>query len=271
MARPHIEFIQAQTLPWTIGSDGVERKVLSQSPDSEACAFLARVPPGWRVSSSSQSGLAEEFFVLDGSIDIDGRVFSRHAYGFMPTGHDWSLKQSAGGATLILFRFDRSDVDGGSGEPIALDSALMPWDVSLYDPKLIHLRLARKVLRLGPNDSGRTYLLTGLPHGRPDVESLQLELHPHAEEMFLISGELCAPEGLMVQGAYFYRPPGIPHGPHVSDLGFLMLMRNPGSNRVVTHWQEEQRPLPVDPVFNPGRPVGSPEALRQPMPRSPAY
>ena len=61
----------------------------------------------------------------------------------------------------------------------------------------------------------------------------------------MISGEMWAPEGRMAAGAYFYRPPGIEHGPHVSETGFLQIMRSPGANRIVTHWSDQRKPLPI--------------------------
>jgi len=271
MTRPHIEFIQTQALSWSTGADGVAIKILNADPESEARTVLTRLPPGWNVTPGMEAAKASEFFVLDGEIEIDGESFSRHAYGFLPADHDWRVKRSEGGATLLVFDYAVGDPDSASGDPIAVDTAHIPWDDSLYDPALIHLRLARKVLRMGDNNSGRTYLLTGLPHGRPDVPDLQQETHPHAEEMFMISGEMSAPEGMMRTGAYFYRPPGIIHGPHVSDLGFLMLMRNPGSNRVITDWSIERRPLPLNAPYQPILPPGSPEALRQPWPDPVTY
>ena len=122
---------------------------------------------------------------------------------------------SAEGATLLIFCYAQNDPDAAAGaaEAIELDTQAMPWDVSVYDPALSHLRLARKVLRMGPNDSGRTFLLAGLPHGIPDASELPAETHPHCEEMFMIHGEMFAPEGVMRAGSYFFRPPRILHGP----------------------------------------------------------
>ena len=266
MARPHIEFIHSQNLPWSPRPDGAEDKVLNADPDSTARTLLLRVPAGWSALRSAGESIAEELFVLDGDFAVDDLTFARHGYGFLPADYPWKGMRSPSGATLLVFRYAVGDPDAASGDAIVIDAPSMPWDTSLYDPALIHLRLARKVLRMGDNDSGRTYLLTGLPHGRPDVAGLQQEIHPHAEEMFMITGEMSAPEGIMTTGAYFYRPAGIVHGPHVSDFGFLMLMRNPGSNKVITHWQEERRPLPLDPPFAPVLPAGSPATLRQDRP-----
>ena len=108
---------------------------------------------------------------------------------------------------MFLHAQDDRNTFAGIAESISIDTRFMPWDVSTYDPKLAHLRLARKVLRMGPHDSCRTFLLTGLPHGFPAVDTLPVETHRHCEEGFMIHGEMFAPEGIV-------------HGPHVSETGF---------------------------------------------------
>jgi hypothetical protein len=69
----------------------------------------------------------------------------------------------------------------------------------------------------------------------------------------------------MRPGAYFYRPPGILHGPHVSQTGFLQIMRSPGANRIVTHWSAERRPLPIGAPYAPVLPAGAPDRWRRPV------
>lgn len=267
MARPHIEFVQVQTMAWTYRSDGRAERVLNADPETGAETVLVRYLAGYRAPAHPPEAGAEEFFVLDGAVEIDGILRGRHAYGFLPRGSGLGARHCQWGAVLLVFRHGRDDPDSvaGTAETIALDAAAMPWDVSTYDPQLAHLRLARKVLRLGPNDSGRTFLLCGLPHGVPTEAELPAESHDHAEEMFMISGEMWAPEGPMRPGAYFYRPPGILHGPHVSETGFLQIMRSPGANRIVTHWSEIRRPLPLGAPFAPVLPEGAPEAWRRPV------
>lgn len=265
MARPHIEFVQTQNVAWHYLPDGRAVKVLNADPDTGAATMLVRYLAGYSAPAETDDG-AEEFLVLDGQVTIDGVVRSRHAYGFLPRGSGLGARQSRFGAVLLVFRHGRDDPDSAAGiaETVALDTMRMPWDVSTYDPALIHLRLARKVLRLGPNDSGRTFLLTGLPHGVPQAESLPSETHDHAEEMFMLHGEMWAPEGSMRAGAYFYRPPGIVHGPHASETGFLQIMRSPGANRIVTHWSDQHRPLPIGAAYAPIMPDGTPDEWRRP-------
>ena len=76
----------------------------------------------------------------------------------------------------------------------------------------------------------------------------------------MVHGEMWAPEGLMRAGAYFFRPPRIVHGPHVSETGFLQIMRSPGANRIVTHWSAEHRPLPIGAPYAPVLPAGTPQS-----------
>jgi hypothetical protein len=264
MARPHIEFVQAQNVDWHYRPDGRAVKVLNADHDSGAATMLVRFLAGYSAPAETDHG-AEEFLVLDGEVTIDGIVRRRHCYGFLPRGSGLGVVQCRLGAVVLLFRHGRDDPDSTAetAEPIALDTTRMPWDMSTYDPALVHLRLARKVLRLGPNDSGRTFLLTGLPHGVPETDTLPSEMHDHAEEMFMLHGEMWSPEGPMRAGAYFYRPPHIDHGPHVSETGFLQIMRSPGANRIVTHWSDRRRPLPIGAPYAPVMPDGTPDSWRR--------
>ncbi|MBF7013587.1 cupin domain-containing protein [Novosphingobium resinovorum] len=273
MARPHIEFIQTQNVDWRERSDGVLEKRLSHDPLSTDATLIVRLPPGFVPGPRTAGEPGFEYFVLDGAVTVDERPCARHAYGFIPQGSGLGAMSSGHGATLLVFRHALDDPNALAecAEAIAIDTARMPWDTSTYDPKLGHLRLARKVLRLGPNDSGRTFLLTGLPHGVPDETHLPTETHHHCEEAFMLQGEMWAPEGRMRQGAYFFRPPNIVHGPHVSETGFLQIMRSPGSNQVANQWSDDLKPLPIGTAYSPVVPEGMPSEWLRPLDDAPAY
>jgi len=269
MARPHIEFVHAQCVDWSLRADGAEEKVLNADPLSDEATLIVRYPVGYSAMANAADEGAEEFFVLEGAISIDDEERRAHAYGFLPQGAGLGSRHTAQGAVLLVFRHAAGDPDGMSGtaEALTINAAAMPWDVSTYDPKLAHLRLARKILRLGPNNSGRTFLLTGMAHGvPPEGTMLQAEMHDHAEEMFMLQGAMWAPEGRMGAGAYFYRPPGILHGPHVSEYGFLQIMRSPGANAIVTHWSDIHKPLPMGAPYCPVLPEGTPAAWVREIP-----
>lgn len=269
MARPHIEFVHAQNVPFAHRADGANVKVLNRDPLTDEATMIVRYPRGYSAGPNEAESGAEEFLVLAGAITIDGMARGYHAYGFLPQGSGLGARETLEGAVLLVFRHAAGDPSGlaGVAETIAIDTPAMPWDVSTYDPKLAHLRLARKVLRLGPNDSGRTFLLTGMAHGVPTKATmLPAETHDHAEEMFMLQGAMWAPEGRMGAGAYFYRPPGIVHGPHVSETGFLQIMRSPGANAIVTKWSDELRPLPIGADYAPVLPEGTPTEWARPLP-----
>lgn len=264
MARPYIEFVQTQNVAWTAQPDGCEIKRLNVDPVDGEETYLIRYPAGYRSADQGPEDRAEEYLVLDGGITIGGQTQRYHGYGFTPRGASSGSRESEGGATLIVFRYGRNDPDSAAGvsEPIALDPSTLPWDMTPSVTHIAHLRLARKVLRLGPNDSSRTFLLIGLPHGMPDRPEMPAEIHDHFEEMFMLQGEMWTPEGLIRPGAYFYRPPEIVHGPHVSEAGFFQIMRA-GANYVRTTWTDPV-PLPIGQGYSPKIPAGTPESWTRP-------
>jgi hypothetical protein len=271
MARPHIEFVQTQNVDWQEQPDGTQIKRLNRDLDDGEETCLIRYPAGFTRDDLGVEDRAEEYFVLDGSITIGGRERGYHAYGFTPRGESAGTRETATGATLIVFRYGRSDPDSVTGvsEAMAVDALGVPWDMRPSDDRIAHLRLTRKVLRLGPNDSSRTFLLLGLPHGMPAEPAMPAEIHDHFEEMFMLQGEMWTPEGLIRPGAYFYRPPEIVHGPHVSAGGFFQIMRA-GANIVRTTWTDPV-PLPIGQAYAPKVPDGTPASWIREWTAAPAF
>ena len=54
------------------------------------------------------------------------------------------------------------------------------------------------------------------------------EIHPVVEEMYLLAGEVHGDRGIMRPGAYFWRPPFVPHGPYGTQTGNLYFFRTRG-------------------------------------------
>ena len=107
-SRSHIDFVQAQALPWRRGLYGgsrpdVEVRVLSMDDESGAASLILRYPPGWR-RDDAEFGLADEdIFVLAGELAINGIVYRRLCYGRLPAGF---LRESAAapqGAVVLTF------------------------------------------------------------------------------------------------------------------------------------------------------------------------
>ncbi|MFT3968216.1 MAG: DUF4437 domain-containing protein [Sphingobium sp.] len=260
MARPYIEFIQTQNVDWEEQADGSRVKRLNVDPVDGEETYLIHYPAGYSAGDQGAEDRAHEYLVLEGTITVAGRKQRFHCYGFTPRGESVGAIETAGGATLIVFRYARNDPNSviGATEALAIDPVTIPWDMTPSVANIAHLRLARKVLRLGPNDSSRTFLLIGLPHGRPDQTEMPAEIHDHFEEMFMLQGQMWTPEGLIRPGAYFYRPAEIIHGPHVSEAGFFQIMRA-GANYVRTKWTDPM-PLPIGQDYAPKIPEGTPES-----------
>lgn len=260
MARPFIEFLHSQDLPWheTSLAPGLLQKELSCDAEGPA-TLLIRLYAGW--TGVIGSGLAAEMFVLSGSLQVADTVLGLHGYVYLPAPQP---VHSAEGADLLVFLDHRARSDD---PPIFIDTLRQPWDRSGLEQEIEHLNYARKNLRFSPDGDRRTYLLGGMPHGHP-ANGARLERHPHDEEMFMIAGDMPCSQGVMTAGAYFHRPAGIWHGLDCTIGGFLVIMRTPGSNTTVSTWTEDAQPVLLDPPYRPELPPGHPShdaAPRRPM------
>ncbi|MEQ8247009.1 MAG: cupin domain-containing protein [Alphaproteobacteria bacterium] len=260
MARAHIEFIQSQVLPWIPLDSGSSRpgaaiKVLSHDPDTAAGTAILRYPDGWALDEAHHVAGDEEFFVLEGALHIDDRIFDRHAYGFLPAGFPRRRMAAPQGAAVVTFfngpprrvpgagRFDAARV-------VMVDTDSMAWNGD-FDHNLTGSGIGIKFLRNDAASGERTWLLTKGSDRREDLpQTGKLESHPCVEEFFLLDGTLGWPQGMMRRGAYFWRPPGIAHGPGASLTGYLGLFRS-REGPFSTDWSQVERPRPFDPPYDP--------------------
>lgn len=264
MTREHIEFVQAQYLPWRRIGPGlaradVEYKLLSRDAGSGACTVLLRYPPGWQRLGPEHLAADEEFYVLDGALEMDGRTYRQDCYGFLPAGWTHERMASPCGAVVLAF-YDREPLAvAGAGNGAAetserslvfLDAANMAWDLSLNDPNLAHLGISRKNLRTDPVTGERTFLSLILPHAFPEKRGGPQEIHPVVEEIYVISGTTTGPQGTMHPGGYVWRPPGIPHGPFGSRWGSVSLIRFVGGKHV-NLWTPGDAPFDPEAPYRP--------------------
>jgi hypothetical protein len=240
MSRPHIEFIPAQFVPWQRGlyesvRPGVETRVLSRDEDDGGASLLLRYPAGWARPELEHLTCDEEFFVLDGAIEVNGQRYDRHCYGFLPHGYVRHGACSGGGAVVLTF-FAR-EPKAHPGHPF------FGWDSRRVVRCLDTRRMAgsesnRAAMFPGLKSSGvlhkrlKTDPLTGevtwLALIRGGWAMTQTEIHPCIEEELTIAGEMVGPRGTMRPGAYFWRPAGIEHGPFASATGTLHFIRGVG-------------------------------------------
>ena len=270
MARPHIEFIQSQVLPWQDGVygggwPGVESRILSKDEAAGDASLLIRYPPGWSRPGAEHILADEELFVLEGAIEISGTVYARHCYAHLPAGYTRKDAGSIDGAVVLTFFSANPEVRAGVPEPGRYDEALlvrrlstleMPWDDRPFDRPLdpsIGSKPSNKTLWHDPRSGDWTFLVATLPQSFPAGRAGKVETHPVVEEMYLVSGELIGNTGTMQPGAYFWRPPFVEHGPYGTLTGWMGFFRGKGGE-MENIWTDHKVAFTFTPAYNPALP-----------------
>jgi hypothetical protein len=242
--RPHIEFIHVDDVPWQpwpFGSTGACTRTLSCDPDTGATTLLVSLPAGWAAPEGFFTADVE-FYIMQGELVSNGYRLARHTYGFLPAGVVYGRLQASSPVTLLWFTHGESrfaisatDAPGARRRGLihAMDSSAAPWSNPItpgFPPGAM-----RKSLRIDPDTGAGTWLLGVLPQWREP----RVEIHPVAEEAFIISGEMVTDRGVMVAGCYFWRPPHIPHGPFATETGALILFRTDGHLHTFYRWPDQ--------------------------------
>lgn len=239
MPRPHIEYFQAQAMPWSHGlyagdRPGVVSKTLSIDERTGAASVLIKYPPGWSWDRVDHVSADEEVLVLDGSLTINGRAFGKYGYTLMPAGYPRTGMSTQTGAVAVTFfsapplvRTSRAN-DFDQRKLVAhFDGLNAPYknEWGRMGSEDVNVNgISMKLLREDPDTKDQTWLLgavSGWPGGA-------VEIHNVVEEMYLVSGEIIGPFGHMRTGAYFWRPPGLRHGPFGTGKPSLHLFRTEG-------------------------------------------
>ena len=238
MSRPSIDFIYAQSLAWKQATiwpprADVSAKILSRDPGSGEVSAIVRYPVGWERREPEALAVEEEFYVLKGTLTVNGRVYRRDTYACFPKGHVRHSASSENGCDVLTFYSgtpEPSQVANPMTHPSDLieyiDLYEMPWDTQWADPSLAWMDPRRKVLRWD-HDRGQvaTVVFAKPPHIHPEHWSSPMLSHPCAEESFVLAGELVGERGTARSGAYSWRPPGTPHGTQGSRTGGMSLAR----------------------------------------------
>ena len=270
MARPHIEFIQSQVLPWQDGLYGggwttVESRLISKDEEAGDASLLVRYPAGWSRPGTEHLLADEELFVLDGAIEVSGTVYGQHCYAHLPAGYRRDDAASKDGAVVLTFYSANPEVRSGAPPPGLYDKALlvhrlstldMAWDQKPFDRPLdpaIGNILSNKTLWHDPRTGDWTFMVASQPQTFPEDYAGKVESHPVVEEMYLLSGELIGNTGIMQPGAYFWRPPFIEHGPYGSIIGWMGFFRGKGGE-MENIWTDHKVPFSFTPAYNPALP-----------------
>lgn len=271
MARPWIEFVQSQRIPWQAGlladvRPGTEAKRLSIDSETGACSVLVRYPPGWSGPAGALA-VDDELLVIDGGLEIGGQRYGHLAYAHFPAGFDPGPWSSPAGA--IILEFFSGTVSRNRGVNGYDAARLVRYRSGFEVPYTGNFHpefptgAGRKILYVDPATRDTTWLLGTLPVRWSE----RVESHPTVEEMYLLAGEVHGNRGVMRPGAYFWRPPSIPHGPYGSLTGSLYLFRTKGGTLSTTYadgdrkfkWWPEYEPV-LSPDLEPYRGEAPPGA-----------
>jgi hypothetical protein len=230
MAREWVEFIQSQDLPWEQGfvRENIEIKTLSIDDETGASSLLLRYPPGWSTEGVHHLLVDEEFLVLDGDLKINDQIYAKMAYAHLPQGFTRNSFASRSGAVVLTFFSGRFQMQQGEGTCDAqrlvshLDGFEVPYTGNFHPE--FPPGAGRKSLYTDEQTGDQTWILGTMPLRW----ATRQEVHPVVEEMYLLSGEVHGNRGVMRPGAYFWRPPDIPHGPYGTLTGNLYLFRTKG-------------------------------------------
>lgn len=254
MARAHIEFVQSQRLPWQRGRleavrGAVETRLLSRDDESGACSLLVRYPPGFRGAGGALE-CDEELLVLDGALEIGGRPHGELCYAHWPAGFETGGWASHEGAVVLEFfsATPRRLPAAGQHDPRRLvlhcDAFGVPYTGNFHPQ--FPPGAGRKLLYVDPLTQDASWLLGTLPMRWAE----RSEVHPVVEEMYLLAGEVHGDRGVMRPGAYFWRPPFVPHGPYGTQTGNLYFFRTRGGG-LSTEYVDAQRPFRWRPEYDP--------------------
>jgi hypothetical protein len=248
LPRPHIEFIQQQDLPFErldLAGDRGETRIKRLSVDAEtgASSNLLAFSAGWRRREPSHVLADQELYVLSGDLTLSDVTYTEHCYAFLPRGYTRTDSYSERGALVLAFTSAEFRRVAGEAPPGSVDETRLvrclnlvsePWTAD-FDPRF-PVGAGRKWLRRDPVTGDDSWILGTLPlrNGR------RPQKHPVVAEMYLISGELIGPQGVMRPGAYVWRPPKVWHGPYGSKTGCLMLLRTSGGPLSTVYSDEER-------------------------------
>lgn len=261
MPRPHIEFVQEQSIAWgdatpETGPPGTTVRVLSVDDETGAATVIVRYPPGWERPDLEHLTADEELCVLDGEFELNGLVYGAPSYAFLPAGYPRRHAAAPRGAlVLTFFEGEPRRAPGEPSQPPALERLVEKIDGldgewgGGFHPEFPP-GAGRKYLRQDAESGDQTWILGTMPlrFGRKP------EKHPTAEEMFLLSGEVVSPIGVMYPGAYIWRPPEVWHGPYGTKTGNLYVFRTKGGP-LSTEYSNGEQAFDWSPSYTPVLPA----------------
>jgi hypothetical protein len=197
----------------------------------------------------------EEFLVLEGVLRVADIDYRAGDYAYLPAGFPRGALKTDTGCTLLSFCESAPALAYGE-QPFDADrlttrigTTEADWGEAT-DPNVVSASVERLLLRPDTPEGDRTWLLRlSIRDGEPYAIN-GIERHPCVEEMYLLDGDIHMPTGVMRPGAYFWRPPGLAHGPTGTRQGFVALFRA-REGHFSTEWSDADTPIAWDAEYDP--------------------
>jgi len=264
MGRPHIEplvdtDVAQKPLRLPGWKRGIQYRTLSIDPENGSCTQVVELEGGFKQPAGFSTS-EWELFILDGSLTIGGRRYTKDHYFFVPSGYRLGEISTREGCRAIWFFNDHyPDWVAASGHrDRAVDrKALVSvnshdevrWQVPSFFPQT-EPGIFIKILRFDEVTGG----FTGLYVMTAGFWQDNISYHDCMEESYHIWGESWMMQfGYLPTGGYFYRPPYINHGPFQCEYGTYAIFRTDSWLVNHFHWNayttvEENRERVLDKV-----------------------
>ena len=268
MARPHICFIQSQSLAWQRPSGailllGVERlksKPLSDDDSDGSVTAVLQFAPGYQQQLVLQPNHYCEILMLQGSLtvmaaNVAPTQLTEHGYARLTGGAVAAAQQintTAGAVALIMLGV------GAAHEPIIIaDSYRLPWlhgAAGSVTGKPLNAELASKILYRDSQTGEQSFLYCAMPQHAPPAVMVGKFTHPVVEEIFTLSGSYVFGDvGRMTAGGYCWWREGQWHGPTGSETGYCLFIRVLGG-RLSNQFSTEPAAFSWHPAYRPALP-----------------
>lgn len=226
--RSDVDFIDSVDLPWERPADGQfgflgggRKRVLSRDLGDGAETAVHRVVDPQRGVLAAEA----DIYVLSGGGVLNGETIEVNDYVHIAAGAEVDLVPGVRG--LVLYcgfwgvpAFERGD--GDTGAVAVTHTERLQWTPATWSGE-VELRPGAMLKTLRKDDRAYIYLAAMMPGWRSESE----ESHPVYEESYKIYGDvLMGARGVMREGSYFFRSPGVFHGPLYSRGGTMSFIRS---------------------------------------------
>ncbi|MFC4852201.1 DUF4437 domain-containing protein [Actinophytocola glycyrrhizae] len=226
--RSDVDFVDSADVPWERPAEGEfgvagggRRRVLSRDPGDGAATAVQRVIDAQRGVLAAEA----DIYVLSGGGVLNGEPIAVNDYVHVAAGAEVDLVPGVRGLVLYCGFWAPPAFGPGAGDRggvAVTHTERLQWTPATWSGE-VELRPGAMLKTLRRDDRAYIYLAAMMPGWRSESE----EAHPVYEESYKIYGDvLMGARGVMREGSYFFRSPGVFHGPLYSRGGTMSFIRS---------------------------------------------